>query len=352
MTDARDARASAAAAASASNDIGTLPSLDDVRAAYARIADGVVRTPLLRLHLPANPDAVVYAKPENLQRTGSFKLRGALNFLARLDPEVRGRGVVAHSSGNHAQGVAYAARHFGVPATIVIPDGAAAVKVAGTLALGADVRRCENTQASRVETAMAIAREQGSTLVPPFDHPWIVEGQGTVGLEIVEDLPGVANVIVPIGGGGLSAGIGLAIKASRPEAKVLGVEPELAADARESLERGERVTWPPERVTMTIADGVRTQSIGALNFALLRRDMSGVVTVTEEEIRDATAWYANVAHLVVEPTGALSLAALRVLLGPGRLHGLPALQDGPTVVVISGGNIDPDALCRLLQPRA
>lgn len=331
---------------------GALPALDDIRAAYARVADGVVRTPLLRLHLRANPEAVVYAKPENLQRTGSFKLRGALNFLSMLEPDVRARGVVAHSSGNHAQGVAYAARHFGVPATIVIPEGAAAVKVKGTLALGAEVRRCENTQAARLETAMAIARDQGSTLVPPFDHPWIVAGQGTLGLEIAEDLPDVANVIVPIGGGGLSSGIGVAIKALRPEARVFGVEPEFAADARESLERGERVTWSPERVTRTIADGVRTQSIGALNFALLRRDMSGVVTVTEDEIREATAWYANEAHLVVEPTGALSLAALRVLLAHEHHDGVPDLQDGPTVVVISGGNIDPEALCAILRQQA
>lgn len=327
-----------------------LPTLDDLRAAQERLAGKTLRTPLLRLPLESGSGEPVYAKPENLQRTGSFKVRGALNFLAALAPERRAIGVVAHSSGNHAQGVAYAARHFGVPATIVIPEGAPEVKVRGTLALGASVVRCENTQASRVGTAQAIVDADGSTLVPPFDHPWIIAGQGTIGLEVAEDLPEVANVIVPVGGGGLSSGVALALAGLRPDARVFGVEPELAADARDSLASGERKTWPAREVTRTLADGVRTQSLGVLTFELLKRHLHAVAIVREEEIEAATAWYATTAHLVAEPTGALSLAALRATWLPGERDRLPGLRDGPTVVVISGGNVDPDTLCRLLRP--
>ncbi len=329
----------------------TLPTLADVRAARDRIAGGVLRTPLLRLPVQPEGGPVVFAKPENLQITGSFKLRGALNFLASMDPAIRAQGVVAYSSGNHAQGVAYAARHFGVPATIVIPEGAAEVKVAGTLALGATVVRCANDSQARMDTARAIVAEQGSTLVPPFDHAWIIAGQGTVGLEIAEDLPELANVLIPIGGGGLSAGVALAIASLRPDAKLFGVEPAFAADAHASLARGERVAWTAEQVNRTMADGVRTQQIGVINFALLRRHLDAIVTVTEDEIRSAAAWFATAAHLVVEPTGALSLAAWRALRERGGRDGLPELQPGPTVVVVSGGNIGAAGLRELLAPR-
>jgi threo-3-hydroxy-L-aspartate ammonia-lyase len=323
------------------------PTLADLERAQDHIAGAALRTPLLRLDTRGPDGGAVYAKPENLQRTGSFKLRGALNFLASLPEKTRALGVVTHSSGNHAQGVAFAARHFGVSATIVIPEGAPRVKVEGTRALGAEVVRCANTQASRHETAERIARASGATLVPPYDHPWIVAGQGTVGLEIAEDLPDVANVLVPIGGGGLSSGVALALAQRAPGARVIGVEPELAADARASLLAGERIAWPAEEVTRTLADGVRTQSIGELNFRILRRHLAGVQTVREAEIRRAAAWYARRARLVVEPTGALTLAALeRLLAGSGDG---PSLAAGPTVLVISGGNVDDDLFCRLLQ---
>jgi len=322
----------------------------DVKAAATRIAGHVVRTPLLRLPLDTPSGHPVYAKPESLQRTGSFKLRGATNFVANLSPQDRERGVVAHSSGNHAQGVAAAAKAFGVSATIVIPEGAVAMKVANTEALGATVVRSPNTQEGREGMAIAIAERTGAVMMPPYDHPDIVAGQGTVGLEIVEDLPDVANVIVPIGGGGLSAGVAIAIKHAQPHCQVIGVEPELAADAQQSLREGRRVTWPAASVTATAADGVRTQVIGVLNFAVLSELMTGVVGVDEAAIADAVRWYATTAHLVTEPTGALSMAALRRLLATGTADGV-TLQDGPTVVIISGGNVDPAALCTILGAR-
>lgn len=330
---------------------GSTPTVDwraiDVRAAADRIAGHVLRTPLVRLPFDTPSGHAVYVKPESLQRTGSFKLRGATNFVANLAPADRARGVVAHSSGNHAQGVAAAAKAFGIGATIVIPEGAVAMKVANTQALGATVVRSPNTQEGRESTAAAIAKRTGAVMMPPYDHPDIVAGQGTVGLEIVEDLSDVANVIVPIGGGGLSAGVAIAVKGGNPACQVIGVEPALAADAQQSLREGRRVTWPPESVTATIADGVRTQVIGVLNFAVLSELMAGVVSVEEDAIADAVRWYATTAHLVAEPTGALSLAALRRLVAAGTADGV-TLQPGPTVLIISGGNVDPTALCSIL----
>jgi threonine dehydratase len=319
----------------------------DVHAAAARIAGHVVRTPLVRLPIDTPSGHAVYAKPESLQRTGSFKLRGATNFIANLSPAQRARGVVAHSSGNHAQGVAAAARAFGVAATIVIPEGAIEMKVANTRALGATVVRCENTQQGREGTARAIAERTGAIMTPPYDHRDIVAGQGTVGLEIAEDLPDVANVIVPIGGGGLAAGVAIAVTGVRPGCQVIGVEPELAADAHQSLVEGRRVSWPSESVNATAADGVRTQSIGALNFAVLRELLTGVVTVGEDDITRAARWYATTAHLVTEPTGALSLAAVWRLLSGDSPDGI-SLHPGPTVLIISGGNVEPRALCTIL----
>lgn len=318
------------------------PRLADVEAAQQRIAGVVRRTPLLQLPLEGPGGHPVYAKPENLQITGSFKMRGALNFLASLGETERQRGVVAWSSGNHAQGVAAAAKQFGVPATIVLPDGAPEVKVRNTAALGAKVVRCANTQDAREGTANRIAQETGATLVPPYDHPWIVAGQGTIGLEIYEDLPDVANVIVPIGGGGLAAGVALALRSRRESVQVIGAEPLLAADAHDSLLTGERRSWSAEQVTQTLADGVRTQSIGALNFTLLSRLLAGVVTVDEAAIAAGVPWYASNVRLIVEPTGGLSWGAFMRLLAHGggsEVDGL-SLKPGPSVLIISGGNVD------------
>ncbi len=313
----------------------------DVEAAAERIAGGVRRTPLL----PLEPG--LYAKAENLQETGSFKLRGAYNFLALLPEHVRQRGVVAHSSGNHAQGVACAAYHFGVPATLVIPENAPPVKVEGTLAWGATVVRCENSSTAREAMAQTFAQRDGLTLVPPYDHPWIVAGQGTVGLEVSEDLPAVANVLVPIGGGGLASGVSLMLRARCPGAQIIGVEPEDAADAQASLAGDRIVVWDAEHTARTVADGVRTQSLGILPFAVLRKTLTGIVTVPEEAIIAATREYSTRAKLVAEPTGALTLAAYRALQR-GAVQGLE-LQPGLTVVIISGGNVAPDWLARLLH---
>lgn len=323
----------------------TTVTIDDISAARERIAPAAFETPLVRLPL----DGEVYAKCENFQRTNSFKIRGAFNFLASLDAGARANGVVAHSSGNHAQGVAAAARHFGVPATIVIPEGAPEVKVERTKALGADVVRCENNSEARSRAALEIAERDGKTLVPPYDHPWIVAGQGTVGLEIADRLPNVANVLVCVGGGGLIAGIATALADRAPEATVLGVEPALAADAKESFESGSRTSWPAERVTKTIADGVRTQSIGELNFEIIQKHVDGFLTAEEDAIVEATRWYAHEAKLLVEPTGALTLAAWW-RLAKGDLQGRRAalLRDGPTVLLVSGGNIAFDRLVDLI----
>ncbi len=325
------------------------PTFDDVAAAAERIAGHVRRTPLLGL--PADgPGALgpgLWAKPENLQLTGSFKLRGAMNFLASLDPEVRARGVVTHSSGNHGQAVACAAATFGVPATVVIPEGAPVVKAERTRGWGATVLRCENDGEARARAADEAVQASGGTLVPPYDHAWIVAGQGTAGLEIVHDLPDVANVLVCVGGGGLSAGTVLALSELAPAAQVIGVEPELAADARDSLAAGQRVAWTPAQTNRTIADGVRTQMLGEVPFRILKDRLHGIVTVSEDEIRAAAAWWPRFGRMVVEPTGALTLAAWRRLTR-GDADGL-GLAAGPTVLVISGGNVDDDVLTALLQ---
>ena len=319
-------------------------SISDVEAAACKIYGTARRTPLLELGEP-NKTNSVYAKAENLQLTGSFKLRGAYNFLASLPDAVRARGVVAHSSGNHAQGVACAAKLFGVPATIVIPENAAPTKVARTLAWGAEVVRCENSSTARETVAQEFVETHGYTLVPPFDHPWIVAGQGTAGLEIARDLPDVANVLVCVGGGGLLAGVTTALRALCPQAQLIGVEPELAADAQASLVTGSVQQWDAALTARTVADGVRTQNLGALPFEIIRQDVAGIVTVSETEILAATRWYLGEAKLIVEPTGALTLAAYRALQG-GTYQGL-TLRPGPTVLLISGGNLEPALLTEL-----
>lgn len=323
-----------------------IPSLADLEAAAARIAPRTHRTPLLPLPLEG---ASLFAKAESLQRTGSFKLRGASNFIARLDPALRARGVVTHSSGNHGQGVACAAADAGIHATVVIPDGAAEIKVTRTRGWGAEVVRCSNDKVSREGTAESIADERGATLIPPYDHPWIVEGQATVGLEIGASLPEVANVLVCVGGGGLLAGIAAALRNLGSQAQIIGVEPELAADAGESFATGAIVSWPSELVVRTVADGVRTQALGVHPFGIIRETVDAFMAVSEEAILDAAAWYLRDAHLAVEPTGAMTLAAYRALQ---RGEGPVRLKPGATVVLVSGGNADASMLARLAQRSA
>lgn len=309
--------------------------LADIEAAASRIAPHAVHTPLLRLPL----DGEVLVKPESLQRTGSFKFRGALNALASLPEERRRLGVVADSSGNHAQGVAAAARLLGMPATIVMPDNAVELKVARTRALGAEVVRCGSSSEERTRVAHELRDERFLAYVPPFDDPHIIAGQGTVGLELARDLGSVDTVIVCVGGGGLIAGVATAVKAICPGVRVVGVEPELAADARESLRTGRRVRWSAADVARTVCDGVRTQELGELTFEVIGRLVDDIVTVDDASVLEAMRWFALEARLTVEPTGALALAALR----SGSVE--PA---GRTVVVASGGNVEPLFLASVL----
>ncbi|MEU0498836.1 threonine/serine dehydratase [Mycobacterium sp. NPDC006124] len=311
-----------------------LVTVDDIRAAAARIRGSVVRTPLV----PApwgDPDRPLWIKPENLQAIGAFKVRGAFNAIAHLDPSVRARGVVAYSSGNHAQAVAHAAATFGIAASIVMPEETPSVKVDATRSHGAEVVLC--AAGRREAVAEEVVARTGGVLIPPFDHPDVIAGQGTIGLEIVEDLPEVATVIVPVSGGGLASGIGTAVKALAPGVRMIGVEPELAADTAAGLVAGHRVNWSIEDRNRTIADGLRSQP-SELTFAHLQRVLDELITVSEHDIRAAVREIALRAHLVAEPSGATALAAYRRRETP----------PGPTVVVVSGGNVEPALLAEIL----
>lgn len=310
-----------------------LVTIDDVYAAAKSIAGLAVRTPLL----PASWADRLWLKPESLQPVGAFKVRGAAHAMARLPAQRRAAGVVTHSSGNHGRALAYAAAAFGAPCVVVMPDVAPPLKIEAVRALGAEVELVP--PAYRLARMTQLVAERGFTPIPPFDHRDVIAGQGTVGLEIVEDLPDVEVVMVPVGGGGLASGVATAVKALRPSARVVGVEPELAADARESLRAGRVVVWPVEQTYRTMADGLRT-NLSELTFAHLRARLDGIVTVSEEEIGEAVGLLAREARLVVEPSGALGVAALR--------HHAAQLPAGRTVAVLTGGNIDPQLLARLV----
>ncbi len=342
MSDAGGTEGPAIANADALEPAQALVGIAEIRAAAAAL-DGIARrTPLVPF---GAPDRNQWLKAESLQAIGAFKIRGAYHAAASLSPEARARGLITYSSGNHAQGVARAARLLGVPAAIVMPSDAPAVKRARVEADGAQVVVVGTASDERRRVAEELARSRGLAMIPPYDDPWIIAGQGTVGLEIAEDRPDVAAVVVPIGGGGLASGVAAAIRALAPNARLIGVEPELAADARESLRTGEVVTWPPELVSRTIADGTRTQSIGRLNFAHLRAYLDDVIVVTELEIAAAVRLAAEEARLVVEPSGALAIAAMRFRAVEAGLRGL----EGPIVGIVSGGNVDPDAYLEYLQ---
>jgi len=325
--------------------------LADVQAAADRLIGVALRTPLLAFgpidEAIGAPRA--WLKPENLQPIGAFKIRGAYNALASLTPEERARGVVTHSSGNHAQGIARAARMLGLHAVIVMPDDAPAIKVAGVRADGAEIDVVGPDSEERIRRADQLAAERGLVLVPSYDDARIVAGQGTIGLEIVEQVAelGRANepltVLVPIGGGGLSAGVCVAVKGLRPDATVIGVEPELAADAADSIRQDRIVRWAPALTGRTIADGVRSSALGHIPFAHLRRLIDDVVTVTEDDIKRAMLEAGTRARIVAEPSGAVSIAAW-LRYGPE----LPHADDGDTVMVVSGGNIDPELYQALL----
>jgi threonine dehydratase len=311
-----------------------LITLADVEAAAGSIEGVALRTPLLR----ASWDSNFWLKPESLQPIGSFKLRGAYHAVSMLPEGQRVSGVVTHSSGNHAQALAFSARAFGVPCVVVMPDASPAVKVAATRALGAEVELVP--AARRLIRTREIVEERGMTLVPPFDHRDVIAGQGTIGLEIVADLPTVGCVLVPVSGGGLAAGVATAVKALRPSTAVIGVEPEFAADAAESLREGRIVEWPVEWTYRTISDGLRVTSLTDLTFAHLRERLDGIVTVSEEETLYAMRELAYRGRLVAEPSGAVTTAAYQF----HREH----LPSGRTVAVLSGGNPDPALFAKAL----
>jgi threonine dehydratase len=286
---------------------------------------------------PAPNCRKLYLKPENLQPIGAFKLRGAYNKIASLSPEERSRGVITYSSGNHGQGVAYAARALGVKAVIVMPNDAPAIKREATRCLGAEIILVGPGSLERQTKAEELASRHGYVIVPPFNDEKIIAGQGTMGLEILEDLPQVETVLVPVGGGGMLSGVAAAIKLSKSKAKVIGVEPELAADAQASLRAGKIVQSTAHESSRTIADGLRTQSLGSINFEHIRQFVDDILTVSEDEIRQATRWLATNPKTVAEPSGAVAVAGF-------LFHQDQLPRTTINVAIISGGNIDPQLL--------
>jgi threo-3-hydroxy-L-aspartate ammonia-lyase len=325
-----------------------LVGLVEIRAAAARLQGIAIRSPLIPFG--TTPDGLgILLKAESLQSVGAFKIRGAYNAIALLTAEERARGVVTHSSGNHAQGVARAARLLGVHAVIVMPNDAPAVKRARVEADGAEIVTVGPASGDREAMATRLVDERGLVLVPPYDDDRVIAGQGTLGIEIVEDVPDLAAVLVPIGGGGLASGVASAVKLLRPEVRVIGVEPELAADAAESLAGGRIVRWEAERTGRTMADGTRSQAIGRRPFEHLSRRLDAVVTVTEAEIGAAIRLVAEEARLVVEPSGALAPAAARFHALDDGLTGPATSPRGTVVAVVSGGNVDPERYRQLLD---
>ncbi len=310
--------------------------LDDIRAAAGRVAGIARRTPLI----PASTDprrAGLWLKCENLQAAGAFKIRGAANMLRQLPRDKLGRGVITYSSGNHGQGVACAARMIGASAVVVMPTTAPEVKITGARSFGAEVVFAGTTTVDRQREAEQLAAARGLTMVPPFDHPWIIAGQGTIGLELLEDLHDLAAVYVPIGGGGLISGIAAAVKRLARAVRIIGVEPAGSAAMAASVKAGVPVTL--ER-TQSIADGLLPLRPGDLTFAHVQALVDDIVLVEDEEIADTVGWLARESHIVAEPSGAASVAAAR--------RGQEQAKRGSVVAIVSGGNIAPDKLAKML----
>jgi threo-3-hydroxy-L-aspartate ammonia-lyase len=321
-----------------------LVSIDDIRRAAANLAGVALRTPLLPFGTAGPGGPRVLLKAESLQPIGAFKIRGAYHAISQLSADERQRGVVTHSSGNHAQGVALAARLLGIHAVIVMPSNAPAIKRRRVEADGAEIITVGPASSEREAKADELIRERDLVFIPPYDDDRIIAGQGTLGLEIAEDVPDLAAVLMPIGGGGLSSGVAVAVRALHPGARILGVEPELAADAAESLREGRIVRWDAARTGSTIADGVRSQAIGRRPFAHLSCLLDGVVTVTEAEIAATMRLIAEEARLVAEPSGAVAPAAARFHANEAGI----ATLTGTVVAVVSGGNVDPARYLELI----
>lgn len=316
-------------------------SLADIEGARRRIAPIARVTPLVDVSAAAGRP--FFLKCENLQPAGAFKIRGAYNMIAQLGGDERRRGVITYSSGNHGQAMALAARELGAPAVVVMPTTAPAIKVDGARSFGAEVIFEGTTSAQRRERAEAEARARGLTIVPPFDHEWIIAGQATAGLEILEQRPDVAAIVIPVGGGGLVAGVAAAVKPTHPGVRVFGVEPAGAAAMKASIDAGHPVTLPQ---TSSIADGLIPVRPGDLTFAHVRELVDAVLTVEDDEIIDAVLWTVTRAKIVAEPSGAAGVAA--VLTGAVDAHGR---IDGPIVAIVSGGNMDLERLGKFLQDR-
>ena len=320
--------------------------LSDLHSAQSRLTGVTVPTRLIEFPptLWGQPPSAVrprearlFLKPENQQPIGAFKLRGAYNKIASLSEAERRRGVISYSSGNHAQGVAYAARALKVKSVIVMPNNAPIIKREATAKLGAEIVLVGPGSDERKTKAEELAARHGYIIVPPYNDEKIIAGQGTIGLEILEDLPEVEAVFSPVGGGGLISGVAAAIKLSNPKIRVIGVEPELAADAQASLRSGKIVQFPADQVSRTLADGLRTQSVGPINFDHIRHYVDDIITVTEDEIRQAIKLLAHNPETVAEPSGAVSVAGFLF----HRDH-LPTSK--VNVAIISGGNIEPQML--------
>lgn len=317
----------------------TLPTYADVEAAAARLAGHAQRTPVLRSRTAdAALQASLYFKCENLQRMGAFKFRGAFNALSRLSADQRRAGVLAFSSGNHAQAIALSARELGMPAVIVMPADAPAAKLQATRGYGAEVITYDRYSEDRDAISRRIAAERGMTLIPPFDHADVITGQGTAAKELFDEVGPLDVLLVCLGGGGLLAGSALAARALSPDCRVYGVEPEAGNDGQQSLRRGEVVHIAPPR---TIADGAQTQHLGQLTFGIIRRDVNDILTVSDAQLVESMRFYAERMKLVVEPTGALSLA--------GAHHGGLSLKGLRVGVIISGGNVDLPRYAQLLS---
>jgi threonine dehydratase len=314
--------------------------LADLQTAQARLQGITIHTKLIEFPLCDADPRRLLLKPENEQPIGAFKLRGAYNKIASLSEEERKRGVISYSSGNHAQGVAYAARALNVKSVIVMPNNAPQIKRDATAKLGAEIVLVGPGSDERKNKAEELAAQHGYVIVPPYNDEKIIAGQGTIGLEILEDLPDVEAVLAPVGGGGLISGVAAAIKLTNAKVKVIGVEPELAADAQASLRQGKIVQFPAEQVSRTLADGLRTQSIGPINFEHIRAYVDEIITVTEDEIRQAMKYLAANPDTVAEPSGAVATAGF-------IFHAKELPETKLNVAIISGGNIEPQMLAGL-----
>ena len=316
-----------------------LPTFADVVAASERLQGVAHRTPVLR-STTANAllGAELFFKCENLQRMGAFKFRGGYNTLAQFSPEQKKRGVLAFSSGNHAQAIALSARILGIPAAIVMPEDAPAAKLAATRGYGAEVITYDRFTEDREAISQRIASERGMTLVPPYNHPHVIAGQGTAAMELLQEVPDLDYLFAPLGGGGLLSGTLLSAKALAPNCKVYGVEPEAGNDAQQSLRKGEIVKIATPK---TIADGAQTQALGDITFAIIRRDVTDIITANDAQLVETMRFYAERMKIVVEPTGALSLAGAR--------HGGIDLKGKRVGFIISGGNVDLANYGALLQ---